>query len=192
MLAVLRALTSDAGQFVGLDNFAKALENGQLIEAVKQTAIYGAIVLPFRDPAGPRARAAGPSRGQVARHPRGDLRRGHDPDRHPADRRRRRVPARVRARLRRHQRGARAPGPRPDPVALAAGAGDDLGGQRRHLAVDAVRVPDHVRRVPDRAQRIGRGGPGGRRHDRGRSSGTSSCPTCGRCCCWCCSSGSPT
>jgi multiple sugar transport system permease protein len=46
ILAVLRALTSDAGQFVGLDNFAKAFENGQLVDAVKQTAIYGAIVLP--------------------------------------------------------------------------------------------------------------------------------------------------
>jgi multiple sugar transport system permease protein len=46
VLAVVRALTSDAGQFIGLDNFTKALENGQLIEAVKQTAIYGAIVLP--------------------------------------------------------------------------------------------------------------------------------------------------
>jgi multiple sugar transport system permease protein len=46
VLAVVRALTSDTGQFIGLDNFTKALENGQLIEAVKQTAIYGAIVLP--------------------------------------------------------------------------------------------------------------------------------------------------
>ena len=46
VLAVVRAVTSDAGQFIGLDNFTKALENGQLIESVKQTAIYGAIVLP--------------------------------------------------------------------------------------------------------------------------------------------------
>ncbi len=46
ILAVLRALTTDAGQFVGLDNFIHAFENGQLIDAVKQTAIYGAIVLP--------------------------------------------------------------------------------------------------------------------------------------------------
>jgi multiple sugar transport system permease protein len=46
VLAVARALTSDTGQFIGLDNFVKALENGQLIDAVKQTAIYGAIVLP--------------------------------------------------------------------------------------------------------------------------------------------------
>jgi multiple sugar transport system permease protein len=46
VMAVLRAVTTDAGQFVGLDNFAHALENGQLVDAVKQTAIYGAIVLP--------------------------------------------------------------------------------------------------------------------------------------------------
>lgn len=46
ILAFLRALTTDTGQFVGLDNFAHAFENGQLVDAVKQTAIYGAIVLP--------------------------------------------------------------------------------------------------------------------------------------------------
>jgi multiple sugar transport system permease protein len=46
ILALLRALTTDTGQFVGLDNFVRAFENGQLVDAVKQTAIYGAIVLP--------------------------------------------------------------------------------------------------------------------------------------------------
>jgi multiple sugar transport system permease protein len=46
VMAVLRAVTTDTGQFVGLDNFAHALENGQLVDAVKQTAVYGAIVLP--------------------------------------------------------------------------------------------------------------------------------------------------
>ncbi|HEY6056386.1 MAG TPA: sugar ABC transporter permease, partial [Candidatus Limnocylindrales bacterium] len=39
-------LTSNSGQFVGLDNFERALGNGQLYESVKQTLIYAAIVLP--------------------------------------------------------------------------------------------------------------------------------------------------
>jgi multiple sugar transport system permease protein len=46
ILAVIRALTNDAGGFVGVDNFARALRNGQLLESLKQTAIYGLLVLP--------------------------------------------------------------------------------------------------------------------------------------------------
>src|SRR5919198_1913492 len=46
ILAVTTALTSDSGQFVGLRNFERALENPRLVEAVKQTFIYAAIVLP--------------------------------------------------------------------------------------------------------------------------------------------------
>lgn len=46
ILAVLRALTSDTGQFVGLRNFERALGNPLLLESLKQTAIYAAIVLP--------------------------------------------------------------------------------------------------------------------------------------------------
>jgi multiple sugar transport system permease protein len=46
ILAVVRALTSDTGAFVGLDNFQRALANPQLLDAVRATTIYGAIVLP--------------------------------------------------------------------------------------------------------------------------------------------------
>ena len=46
LLAVYQALTSANGAFVGLDNFTHALENQQLYESLRQTAIYGAIVLP--------------------------------------------------------------------------------------------------------------------------------------------------
>lgn len=46
ILAVIRSLTSNSGQFVGLDNFSRALGNGQLYEAVKQTGLYAAFVLP--------------------------------------------------------------------------------------------------------------------------------------------------
>ena len=46
ILAVIRALTSEAGAFVGLANFQRALGNPQLVEAIKETAIYAAIVLP--------------------------------------------------------------------------------------------------------------------------------------------------
>ncbi|MFZ5852903.1 MAG: carbohydrate ABC transporter permease [Chloroflexota bacterium] len=46
ILAVVRSLTSNSGQFVGLDNFSRALGNGQLYEAVKQTGLYAALVLP--------------------------------------------------------------------------------------------------------------------------------------------------
>lgn len=46
ILALLRALTADNGQFVGLRNFDRALRNPQLLQSVKQTAIYAAIVLP--------------------------------------------------------------------------------------------------------------------------------------------------
>jgi multiple sugar transport system permease protein len=46
ILAVIRALTSDSGAFVGLANFQRALGNAQLVEAIRETAIYAAIVLP--------------------------------------------------------------------------------------------------------------------------------------------------
>ena len=46
LLAVYEALTSAKGAFVGLDNFARALSNPALYDALKQTAIYGLIVLP--------------------------------------------------------------------------------------------------------------------------------------------------
>lgn len=46
ILALIRALTADNGQFVGLRNFERALGNPQLLEAVKQTATYATIVLP--------------------------------------------------------------------------------------------------------------------------------------------------
>jgi len=46
ILAVVRALTSNDGEFVGLDNFTKALGNTQLYESIKQTGVYAALVLP--------------------------------------------------------------------------------------------------------------------------------------------------
>jgi multiple sugar transport system permease protein len=46
ILAVIRALTSDTGAFIGADNFTRALGNDQLYESLKQTAVYGAVVLP--------------------------------------------------------------------------------------------------------------------------------------------------
>jgi multiple sugar transport system permease protein len=46
VLAVFNAFTSDTGQFIGLRNFERGLENPQLGESVKQTIIYAAIVLP--------------------------------------------------------------------------------------------------------------------------------------------------
>lgn len=47
ILAVIQAVTSDRGGFVGLDNFVRALGNPLLYEAIKQTAIYAAIALPI-------------------------------------------------------------------------------------------------------------------------------------------------
>jgi multiple sugar transport system permease protein len=46
LLAVYQALTTTSGAFVGLDNFARALENPALVESLKQTAVYGLVVLP--------------------------------------------------------------------------------------------------------------------------------------------------
>jgi multiple sugar transport system permease protein len=45
-LAVVRALTDNNGQFIGVDNFVRALANPQLFEATRATAVYAAIVLP--------------------------------------------------------------------------------------------------------------------------------------------------
>ena len=47
VLAVIQALTSGSRGFVGLDNFAAALGNPLLFEAIKQTAIYASIALPI-------------------------------------------------------------------------------------------------------------------------------------------------
>jgi multiple sugar transport system permease protein len=47
VLAIIRAVTSDSRGFVGLENFARALSNPLLYEAIKQTAIYAAIALPI-------------------------------------------------------------------------------------------------------------------------------------------------
>jgi multiple sugar transport system permease protein len=46
ILAVVRAVTNDAGEFIGASNFGRALSNEQLVESIRATAIYGAIVLP--------------------------------------------------------------------------------------------------------------------------------------------------
>jgi multiple sugar transport system permease protein len=46
ILAIVRALTSDTGAFIGADNFTRALGNEQLYESIKETAVYGAVVLP--------------------------------------------------------------------------------------------------------------------------------------------------
>lgn len=46
LLAGVEALTSADGRFVGLDNFARALQNPALFDSLRQTAIYGVIVLP--------------------------------------------------------------------------------------------------------------------------------------------------
>jgi multiple sugar transport system permease protein len=47
VLAVIQAVTSESRGFVGLENFARALGNPLLYEAIKQTAIYAAIALPI-------------------------------------------------------------------------------------------------------------------------------------------------
>jgi len=47
VLAIIRAVTSDSRGFVGLENFARALSNPLLYEAIKQTAIYAVIALPI-------------------------------------------------------------------------------------------------------------------------------------------------
>ena len=47
ILAVIQAVTSDHGEFIGLDNFVRALGNPLLFESLKQTAIYAAIALPI-------------------------------------------------------------------------------------------------------------------------------------------------
>jgi multiple sugar transport system permease protein len=47
ILAVIQALTSDSGGFIGLENFARALSNPLLYEAIKQSALYAAIALPI-------------------------------------------------------------------------------------------------------------------------------------------------
>ena len=47
VLAVIQAVTSESGGFIGLENFARALSNPLLYEAIKQTALYAAIALPI-------------------------------------------------------------------------------------------------------------------------------------------------
>ena len=46
VLAVIQSVTSDSRGFIGLENFARALGNPLLYEAVKQTGLYAAIALP--------------------------------------------------------------------------------------------------------------------------------------------------
>jgi multiple sugar transport system permease protein len=46
ILAIVQAVTSDTGGFIGLENFGRALGNPLLYEALKQTALYAAIALP--------------------------------------------------------------------------------------------------------------------------------------------------
>jgi multiple sugar transport system permease protein len=47
LLAVVQAVTSDDGSFIGLDNFARALGNPLLYESIKQTGLYASIALPI-------------------------------------------------------------------------------------------------------------------------------------------------
>lgn len=47
ILAIVQAVTSDSGGFIGLDNFGRALGKPLLYEALKQTALYAAIALPI-------------------------------------------------------------------------------------------------------------------------------------------------
>jgi multiple sugar transport system permease protein len=47
ILAVIQAVTSGSGEFIGLENFGRALGNPLLYEAIKQTALYAAIALPI-------------------------------------------------------------------------------------------------------------------------------------------------
>lgn len=47
ILAVIQAVTTDRGEFIGLDNFARALGNPLLFESLKQTGIYAAVALPI-------------------------------------------------------------------------------------------------------------------------------------------------
>ncbi|MGI8871387.1 MAG: carbohydrate ABC transporter permease [Candidatus Limnocylindria bacterium] len=46
VLAIVQAVTNSTGQFIGLENFGRALGNPQLYESIKQTAIYAVVVLP--------------------------------------------------------------------------------------------------------------------------------------------------
>src|SRR5439155_8527254 len=46
LVAVVQSVTSATGAFVGLQNYARALENPLLYEALRVTATYAAIVLP--------------------------------------------------------------------------------------------------------------------------------------------------
>jgi multiple sugar transport system permease protein len=52
VLAVYRALTTTTGEFIGLDNFARALRNPLLFDALRSTVTYAAIVLPVQILAG--------------------------------------------------------------------------------------------------------------------------------------------
>ena len=46
VLALVRAVTDNSGQFIGFGNFQRALQNPQLWEAVRATVVYALIVLP--------------------------------------------------------------------------------------------------------------------------------------------------
>src|SRR5205823_2233139 len=83
-----------------------------------------------------------------------------------AGRRRRGGPAHLRPRLRRAELSIAVGWHHPfrDPVAGRPNPGDGLGGHRRHLAMDAIRVPGSVCGTADGAPGIRGGGSGGRRH----------------------------
>ncbi|SRR5579884_34628 len=46
LVAVLQSVTTASGEFVGLQNYTRALSNPLLYEALRATAVYAAIVLP--------------------------------------------------------------------------------------------------------------------------------------------------
>ena len=154
------------GDFVGLDNYTRALSNPALAESVKQTAIYAADRAADRDPA-----RAGPCPARSPDHPIGRASRrrsmcwpsslSSSPVSPPASSSAWSTPPTTDSST--SSSSSSSPSRTRSCGCLSPPLGDALRGQRRHLAMDAVRVPGHVRRPPDGAARIGRGGAGGRR-----------------------------
>src|SRR5439155_384795 len=118
------------------------------------------------DPARSRVRLAGPSHRPPSRAARHLVRVGRAAPGGAAGRRRRGGPAHLRPRLRRAELSIAVGWHHPfrDPVAGRPNPGDGLGGHRRHLAMDAIRVPGSVCGTADGAPGIRGGGSGGRRH----------------------------
>ncbi len=83
VLAVIESVTR-GGEFVGLANYVRALSNPALAESVRQTAIYGLIVVPSEILLGTGPCPARPQDDPLGSRQGGDLRPGHHPDRHPA------------------------------------------------------------------------------------------------------------